>query len=197
MLKVALTGGIASGKTAVSDRFAALGIPVIDTDVIAREVVAPGTPGLAQVIAIFGEEVRRDDGSLARDRLRARVFADDAARRQLEGLLHPLIWQTTLERVKALDAPYCLLVIPLLAEGSRRDQFDRVLVVDCAPETQLRRLMARDHEDEDQARRILAAQASRETRLALADDVLVNDGDLTALDAQVAALHARYLRLAD
>ncbi len=196
VFKVGITGGIASGKTAVSDRFAALGVPVIDTDVLAREVVAVGTAGLQQVVAAFGEDILREDGSLARDRLREIVFADEDARRRLEGLLHPLIWDAARARIAALDTPYCVVVIPLLAEGGSVDRVDRVLVVDCDPSVQLQRLMQRDGATAESAQRILTAQASREARLAIADDVLVNDGDLHALDGEVAQLHARYTLLA-
>ncbi|MEO0422074.1 MAG: dephospho-CoA kinase [Pseudomonadota bacterium] len=195
-LKVGITGGIASGKTAVSDRFAKLGVPVIDTDLLAREVVEPNTEGLRQVVEAFGEAILRADGALDRPALRDLVFADEAARRRLEGILHPLIWQAAAARIQAVRTPYCVVVIPLLAEGGARKRVDRVLLVDCDPATQLERLMRRDGATEAAARRILAAQATREARLAIADDVIVNDGDLPYLDMEVARLHERYSALA-
>lgn len=196
VLVVGLTGGIGSGKTAVSNRFAQFGIPVIDTDLIARELVEPGQPALAEIAAEFGADCLNDQGCLDRARLRERVFADDAGRRKLEAILHPRIRAVARNRIAALSTPYCLLVIPLLAETGMTDLVDRVLVVD-APETeQIRRVMARDQINEAQARRILAAQARRDQRLALADDVLENSGELTKLELPIAELHQHYLRLA-
>lgn len=196
MLVIGLTGGIGSGKTAVSDRFARHGAPVVDTDQLARELVEPGQAALAEIVAHFGPGCLDDAGRLHRARLRERVFADAEGRRRLEAILHPRIRTRVRERVAALTTPYCVIVIPLLAETGKMDLMDRVLVVD-APETeQIRRVMARDRVSETQARRILAAQAGRAQRLALADDVLENVGDLEALDRQVAFLHQRYLALA-
>jgi dephospho-CoA kinase len=196
MLRIGLTGGIASGKSTVERLFAAYGIPIIDSDVIAREVVAPGTPGLAQVRARFGDEVLLADGGLDRRALRRLVFADPAARRDLEAIVHPLIRSAMAERSAAAGGPYQINVIPLLVEGGRRATLDRVLVVDCPEALQIERVMQRDHITEAEARAILAAQVSRSERLAAADDVIVNDGDAAALQAQVDALHAKYLRLA-
>lgn len=196
VLVVGLTGGIGSGKTAVSDRFARLGAPIIDTDLLARELVEPGQPALAEIVADFGADCVDESGRLRRDRLREQVFADPASRRRLEAILHPRIRGLTRQRIAALHAAYCLVVIPLLVETGMTDLVDRVLVVD-APETaQIRRIQARDGVDEAQARRILGAQAHRQRRLALADDVVDNAGDLAELDRQVAALHQRYLALA-
>ena len=193
---IALTGGIASGKTAVSDRFAALGVPVVDTDVIAREVVAPGQPLLARIVDHFGDTVLDEDGALDRRALRDIVFTDAAARRALEGLMHPAILAETRRRVAALAAPFVVVVIPLLAEIGRRDWVDRVLVVDAPPSAQLARLQRRDGVSREQAEAALAAQASREARLAIADDVIVNDGTLeellAAVDRQFAAYRERY-----
>ena len=191
--RVGLTGGIASGKSTVARLFGALGVPVIDTDVLAREVVAPGQPLLAQIAARFGANVLAPDGSLDRATLRALVFADPAARADLEQLTHPAIRALLEERSAALGGQYQILVIPLLVETARRTPVDRVLVVDCSEALQIRRLQARDGSTLEQARQMLAAQASREARLAAADDVIVNDGDLGAVRDQVAELHARYL----
>ncbi|MBS0375455.1 MAG: dephospho-CoA kinase [Proteobacteria bacterium] len=195
-LRIGLTGGIASGKTAVAAAFARRGVPVIDTDQLAREVVEPGRPALAAVVAAFGAGVLGADGRLDRRQLRAIVFADAARRRELEAILHPAIRAAMAEAVAGLRAPYVVLAIPLLVETGGRDPVDRVLVVDCPPELQVARLMARDGETVDAARAILAAQASREARLAAADDVIDNHGTLEALEAAVAQLHERYLALA-
>lgn len=196
MLTVGLTGGIASGKTAVSDRFACYGVPVIDTDVIARELVEPGQPALTEIAAEFGPECLDSAGRLNRAALRAQVFADTAGRRRLEAILHPRIRAVAQERIATLTAPYGLLVIPLLAETGMTDLVDRVLVVDVSEAEQIRRVMARDRIDETQARRILAAQASRSQRLALANEVLENSSDFESLELRIADLHQHYLRIA-
>lgn len=194
---VALTGGVAAGKSAVTRRFAALGVPVHDADVAAREVVAPGSEGLAAVVAAFGDGVLDAEGRLDRPAMRRRVFADPAARQALEGIIHPRVRQWLHERALADTAPYCLLAIPLLAENIAHYRWvDRVLLVDAPVEQQLARLIARDGIDGALARRMLAQQARREERLALAHDVIDNSGDETALDESVAALHQRYLALA-
>jgi dephospho-CoA kinase len=198
--RIALTGGIASGKSTVANLFAARGAVLIDTDVIAREVVEPGQPALQAVVEAFGPEVLASDGRLDRRRLRETIFADPAARRRLESILHPAI-RAEMERqsrAAAMARPdaYQLLVIPLLAEGGRWDHVDRVLVVDAPEALQVERLVARDVVTEEQARASLRAQAPREARLAIADDVIRNTGRLDELEAQVAALHARYLALA-
>lgn len=196
MLRIGLTGGIASGKSTVERLFAAHGVPVIDSDVIAREVVAPGTPGLALVRARFGDAVLLEDGSLDRRALRRLVFEDPTARRDLEAIVHPLIRRAMTEQSAAAKGPYQINVIPLLVEGGRRAGIDRVLVVDCPEALQIERVMQRDQVTEPEARAILAAQTSRSARLAAADDVIVNDGDAAALQAQVDALHAIYLHWA-
>jgi dephospho-CoA kinase len=195
-LVVGLTGGIGSGKTAVSDRFAALGVPVIDTDVIAREVVAPGQPALEEIATAFGPACVGPDGNLDRAELRRQVFADDERRRRLEAILHPRIRAVALERVAGCRAPYLILVIPLLVESGMGDLVDRVLVVDVPESVQIRRVMQRDQVDEAHARAILTAQAGRERRLASADEVITNDGDLDALSMAVEKLHKRFMELA-
>lgn len=195
-LRIGLTGGIASGKSAAADAFAALGVPVFDADLAAREVVEPGQPGLARVVAEFGEGVLDRDGRLDRPALRQRIFADPAARRRLEAALHPAIWARLESRAAAAGGPYHVFVIPLLVEGGSTAAVDRVLVVDCPVETQLRRLRERDGESEAGARAMLAAQANRADRLAAAHDVLDNDGSPEALRAQVAALDRSYRELA-
>jgi dephospho-CoA kinase len=196
VFRVGLTGGIASGKSTVARLFEALGIPVIDTDVLAREVVAPGEPLLAQIAARFGAGVMAADGSLDRKALRTIVFADPAARADLEQLTHPAIRARLEALSEVLGGPYQLLVIPLLVETGGRTPVDRVLVVDCSEALQIRRLQARDGATLEQAHQILAVQAKREARLAMANDVIVNEGDLGAVRDRVASLHATYLKLA-
>jgi len=195
-LWIGLTGGIASGKSTVADLFAKLGATIIDTDVIAREVVMPGQPALTEIHEEFGDSIMDSDGTLDRAALRTLVFADDSARRRLEAILHPRIQRATLRQTQQAGGAYQLIVVPLLAESPLKSYVDRVLAVDCAENTQIRRLLERDAGTEEQARRVLAAQSSREERLAIADDVISNDGDLADTSAQVAALHEIYLSLA-
>ena len=193
---VGLTGGIASGKTTVADQFGELGAVLIDTDVIARQVVEPGTEGLTEIAATFGKDVLQEDGSLDRRALRAVVFAEDAKRRELEAIVHPRIRDETMRQMLEFGGPYQIIVVPLLAESPLQHAVDRILVVDCAEEVQLARLLARDNENEAQARRIIAAQTPREERLAIADDVIENDRDLDYTRQQVATLHQKYMELA-
>jgi len=195
-LRIGLTGGIASGKSTVAAMFAELGVPVIDTDVIARQVVEPGEPALREISDAFGPAVIAADGSLNRPAMRALVFADAAARQRLEAILHPRIREQTVQQANAADGTYQLIVVPLLVESPLREFVDRVLVVDCDEATQIQRLLARDAESEDQARRMVAAQSSRAGRLAIADDVITNDGGFDATLRQVGALHRQYSRLA-
>ena len=195
-LVVALTGGVAAGKSAVTRRFEALGVPVHDADVAAREVIAPGSEGLAEVVSAFGADVLDDRGQLDRPSMRRRVFADPAARRRLEAIIHPRVRAWLRERALTDSKPYCLLAIPLLAENIAEYRWvDRVLVVDVPESVQLARLIARDGVDETLARRMIEQQASRADRLALADDVIDNRGDESSLDQAVAQLHRRYLAL--
>ena len=196
-IRIGLTGGIASGKSTVADLFADMGITVIDTDVIARQVVAPGTPALDEIRSTFGASVLQTDGTLDRGAMRQVIFSDDAARLRLESILHPKIHDETVRQAGAATGDYMIIVVPLLADSALRDQMDRVLVVDCDETVQIERLLARDTETEDQARRILAAQASREQRLAIADDVIENNSTLDAITTQVSALHDRYVALAN
>ena len=193
---VALTGGIASGKSAVAARFAARGAGVIDADVVARELVAPGQPALAEIVAAFGAQVLDADGALDRRALRERVFADAAARKRLEAILHPRVRVALRERAMAIEAPYALLVIPLLVESGHYDWVDRVVVVDAPRAMQRTRLIARDGIDASLADAMLDAQASREQRLAIADDVIDNDGVPADLDRAVDALHECFVELA-
>ena len=196
---IALTGGIASGKSEVERRFRALGVQVADADIAAREVVEPGTPGLAEIVAAFGPEVLGPDGTMDRPAMRRRVFADDAARLRLEAIIHPRVRASLRKACEAAPGPYAIAAIPLFAEAGPEAYapwVDRVLVVDVPVEVQLERLLKRDGIDEALAWRMIRAQATREERLAVADDVIANDGPLDALDGVVAALHGQYLALA-
>jgi dephospho-CoA kinase len=195
-LLIALTGGIASGKSAVAELFAKLGVPVLDTDQIARDVVEPGTPTLAKLIAEFGADILDASGRLDRARMRERVFNDPAQRKRLEAITHPAIREELAARSARAKGDYQVHVIPLLIEGGRGDAYDRVLVVDASERDQLQRLTARDRTTHQQAEQILAAQASREDRLAAADDVIVNTGTLEDLQEFVQTLHRNYSLLA-
>ena len=196
MLIIGLTGGIGSGKTVVSDRFAALGVPVIDTDLISRQLVQPGQPLLQTIVREFGESYLNGSGHLDRSALRRLIFSDPQARRKLESILHPAIRRETQNQLDRLDADYAILVIPLLVESGADYPIERVLVVDTPESRQIERVMQRDGAGRETAENILKSQASREQRLQLADDVIINDADLPALIAAVDKLHARYLQLA-
>lgn len=192
---VGLTGGIGSGKTAVSDRFAELGIKVVDADVCARVVVEPGRPALAQIVDHFGPEVLQADGSLDRARLRQIVFANEAERKWLESLLHPLIFEEMWSQLQSANSPYAILVSPLLVEAGQNAICQRILVVDVPEDVQLARTMARDANSAEQVKAMMASQASRDARLAKADDVITNDSSLESLWQQVDQMHQRYLAL--
>lgn len=196
---VAITGGIASGKSTVASLFADLGRTVIDADVLARELVEPGRPALAEIAARFGDAALQPDGCLDRGWMRAHVFADPEARKALEAILHPRIRTEMQQRANNAPGPYALADIPLLAEGGGRAAYPwlaRILVVDAAHALQLARVQARDGSSAEQAATVLAAQVPRAARLAIADDVIVNSGPLSALKAVVAALDFRYRALA-
>ena len=195
-LRVGLTGGIASGKSTVADMFAELGVPIIDTDVIAREVVAPGQPALDDIRERFGERMIDASGNLDRGAMRKEIFADENARLDLEAILHPRIGEEAQRQADAANGPYQVIVVPLLTTSRLIDFVDRVLVVDCDEDTQLQRLLARDAETLEQARRILEAQAAREDRLAIADDVVTNNGSLRQLRKAVSRLDRYYRQLA-
>ena len=194
MLKIGLTGGIGSGKSAASARFADLGAEVIDTDRLSRELVEPGQPALREIIAAFGEGMLDTQGRLDRGLLRERVFGDAAARKRLEEILHPRIRDAMLARAEDSTAPYVVFVIPLLFEAGQRALVDRVLVIDVPEPLQRARVAARDGFDDAQIAQILAAQVDRATRLSGADDVICNDGSIAELHAAVDRLHHQYLR---
>lgn len=193
---IAVTGGIASGKSAVCEAFARLGRTVVDADIAAREVVAPGSSGLARVVEEFGPAMLTAAGELDRASLRARVFAEPEARRRLEAILHPLIRERLHQQALAAPAPYVLVAIPLLAEAREPYSWlSRVLVVDVPRSLQVSRVMQRDRIDRDQAMQILAVQATREARLRIATDVIVNDADFAQLDRMAQRLDQRWCRL--
>lgn len=194
---VGITGGIGSGKSTVERRFAALGVDIVDTDRIAHELTSPGGAAIEPIRAEFGDRVIAADGRLDRDAMRSLVFDNASARARLEAILHPLIGEQSRARIAAARGPYTMLVVPLLVEkGNWKGRVDRVLVVDCPRETQIDRVMARNGFPRAQVEAILAAQASREERLAVADDVIDNGGDESSLDAAVDELHRRYLAMA-
>ena len=193
---VGLTGGIGSGKSIVADAFAERGIDVTDTDRLAHGLTAPGQAGYALVLEAFGTAFRRPDGTLDRARLRARVFADDDARTRLEAILHPLIREAAAREITGWTSPYGILVVPLLLERAGASRVDRVLVVDCPEEVQIRRVAQRSGLSDAEVRAIMATQLPRAQRLARADDVLDNSGPLSAIATQVDALDQRYRALA-
>ncbi len=204
-LRIGLTGGIGSGKSEVSRLFAECGATVIDTDIISRELVEPGQPALQEIIHTFGTEVLDTEGRLDRHQLRSQVFTSPEKRHQLESILHPRIRTRALELAHTADTPYCLLVIPLLAEtGTGREgrpgdsgyPLDRILVVDAPTEKQIERVAARDHLSRQEIEAILNSQSDRNQRLAIADDVIVNDGDLDHLKVEVMQLDRQYQQLA-
>lgn len=196
-LLVGLTGGIGSGKSTVADRFAALGVPVVDTDEVSRELTAAGGAAIPAIRAAFGDAAIDAAGAMDRTAMRERVFADPQARQRLEAILHPMIAGETQRRLAAAEAPYRIVAVPLLVEtGHWLRRVDRVLVIDCPPEVQVARVMRRNGLPEAQVRAVLAAQATREARLAAADDVIDNAGSPDALDAPVRRLDAQYRALA-
>ena len=193
MFRIGLTGGIASGKSTVADVFTELGVAVVDTDAVAREVVAPGEAGLEAVATEFGPDILLPNGELDRRALRSIVFRDPQRREALESILHPLIRARTLQVIDSLEAPYVVIVVPLLLETGFAELVERILVVDCPEAQQLERLRQRDDVGESEAQAMLAAQTDRQTRLARADDVIDNSGSIESTRAQVKALHERYL----
>jgi len=193
MLTVALTGGIGSGKTQVSDYFVSLGVPVIDTDIISRQLVEPGQPALEKITESFGHQLLFASGQLDRAALREIIFNDATARKKLEDILHPAIREKVQHQLQALSFPYVIIVIPLYVETGQFLKTDRILVVDCPQEIQKKRVLARDNVSMEQLGKILEAQVTREQRLAVADDIIVNDADIETLQHKVRQLHEQYL----
>jgi len=196
-LVVGLTGGIGSGKSAICREFERLSVPIIDAYVVARDVVAQGSQGLADVVAAFGKAILAPDGTIDRGKLRQLIFEDDTRRADLEAILHPKIRDRIDDQLAAVTSPYCILCVPLLIEKGGYENVDRVLVVDCPTEIQAARVLERDHLTRKQVDAIMRTQATRELRLRLADDVIDNSAGLEALRAPVEALHAQYTALAD
>ncbi len=196
MLKIGLTGGIGCGKSTVSTLFEELGIPVIDADIIARDLVTPGTPALTQLEQVFGKQIILQDGTLNRPKLRDVVFSDPQQKKQLESILHPLIYARIKQELKLLNCAYCILSIPLLLETKMTDLVDRILVVDCPVETQIERVNQRDGLSRERVISIIASQISREQRLTSADDIIDNSKSPSQLAEQVKKLHNLYLKLA-
>ena len=196
MLIIGLTGGIGSGKSTVADYFAQQGVPVLDADLLARELVAPGSPALGEITAVFGPEILLTDGGLDRGQLRQRIFADASQRRRLEAILHPRIYAEMRRRTRSLHAPYCIWVIPLLLETGKTALVDRVLVVDSPETLQRKRALSRHGMDSATLDAIMRSQAARPERLRAANDVIVNNADLGQLRQRVVDLHHRYLDLA-
>lgn len=195
-MRIALTGGIGSGKSEASAHFNQLQVPLLDTDVLARELVTPGQPALAEIVTLFGREILDQQGCLNRSKLRQLIFSDQNQRKALEQILHPRIRERSIEWSQANDAPYCILVIPLFIESALAYPVDRVLLIDVPTELQAQRVQQRDHLNKADIDAILAVQASRDERLAAADDIIVNDGTIEMLHARVDRLHERYLELA-
>jgi len=192
-LVVGLTGGIGSGKTTVANGFSALGVPVIDTDQLARELVEPGQPALNEIIATFGSEAITADGHLDRDYMRQLIFTDSERKSQLEAILHPRIRQRIRTLLADIRSPYCIVVIPLLLEARQMDLVDRILVVDLPENEQLTRVAARDSLSDNAVMAIINSQTDRNTRLAAADDIIVNDRGMSELTGSIQKLHRRYM----
>ena len=195
MLVIGLTGGIGSGKSTVAELFRKRNVPVIDTDIIARELVKANQPALTEIIKTFGNNVITSNGELDRKQLAKITFHDEQARKKLEQILHPRIRESMLAQINAISAPYVIAVIPLLIETGQLDLVDHILVIDCPEEIQIQRIKQRDHRDDQQIKEILRAQASRADRLSVADDVIENQQDISNLDAKIEELHQKFLHM--
>ena len=196
MFTVGVTGGIGSGKSSAADQFRQLGVPVIDADVVARQIVEPGMPALQEIINAFGESVTNDWGELDRAALRKIIFSDSSRKSQLEAILHPRIYDEILRLLSELSTPYAIVVIPLLAESKREYPLDRILVIDVPSDVQISRVTTRDDQSTEEVERIISSQASRHSRLAIADDVIDNIGSKDDLYERVDAMHLTYLEYA-
>lgn len=196
MLKVGLTGGIGCGKSTVCNLFAQHGIPIIDADIIARQLVEPGQPALCVLAEKFGTDILNLDGSLDRAKLRTMVFADAEKKRQLDDLMHPLVYDRINSEMNVLSGDYCIVAVPLLLETGKAEMFDKILVIDCSVETQIQRVSCRDGLDREQILRIIATQISRDERLKMAHEVIDNSTTLTQLAKQVEKLHNSLIFLA-
>ena len=196
-LVIGLTGGIGSGKSTVAGEFSKLGVPVLDTDQLARELVTPGQPALQEIVAHFGSRVLHDDGTLDRAYLRTRIFSDSTDKQALEAILHPRIRQRVHQWLATITSPYCIVVIPLLLETQQTDLVDRILVVDAPEKEQLKRVAARDGLSHNVVAGIMAAQADRKTRLSAADDIIVNDAGVDSLLERTRELHMHFMDISN
>lgn len=196
MLKIGLTGGIGSGKSTVCRLFSELGVPIIDADIIARQLVEPNSPALEKLVAQFGKQILNPDSSLNRAYLRDLVFSDKNKKAQLDQIMHPLIYDEIEQQINGLNSPYCIIAIPLLLETQQMQRVDRIVVVDCNADTQLLRVVSRDQVKPEQVLSIIASQMSRQQRLSFADDVIDNTCSPAHLAEQVKRLHNSYNLLA-
>ena len=194
-LHIALSGGIASGKTYVSDKFSSLGVDIIDTDIIAHEIVLPGRSALEEITDIFGKSILQKDGTLNRKLMRKIIFEDSKKRLILESILHPKIQNEVKNKITSLNGPYQIIVVPLLAKSPILKQVNRVLIIDCDEKKQLKRLIKRDEISTKLANQIISSQSDRKERLSIADDIILNDNDFDSLDTQIMNLHRYYLDL--
>ena len=200
MFVIALTGGIGSGKTTVSEIFKSKNIPIIDTDIIAKKLVEQGKPAYAEIIKVFGEKILTKDKNINRQALRQLIFSSDKKRLQLENVLHPLIWNEVNSQLSLITAPYCIVVVPLLIENLSQVKpilFDRILVIDVEEQIQINRVQRRDNCDDSIIKNIMKSQVSRQTRLDAADDFIVNSNNLDSLNEKVEQLHQQYLKLSE
>ena len=198
MLVIALTGGIGSGKTTVSEIFKLKNIPIIDTDIIARQIVEQDKPAYIEIIKIFGKEILNKDNNINRQALRKLIFSSTEKRLQLESILHPVIWQEVKSQLSSLTSPYCIIVVPLLFENLTKItavKFDRILVIDTKEEMQIKRSQKRDNSDIEVIKNIMKSQVSRQTRIDAADDIILNTENLDSLNEKVNSLHQQYLKL--
>jgi len=194
-LVVGLTGGIGSGKTTVAEGFSALGVPVIDADQLARALVEPGQPALNEIITVFGDACITPDGQLRRDHIRQRIYSDNSLKSRLEAILHPKIRQRIKTLLSEIKTPYCIVAIPLLLETQQTDLVDRILVIDTPEKEQLERVAARDGLSDNTIMAIMQSQTDRNTRLAAADDIIMNDSDLESLTDRILELHTHYMEI--
>jgi dephospho-CoA kinase len=195
VLRIALTGGIGSGKTTVSSIFEKLGVPIIDSDIISRDLVKPGQPCLTKIINEFGNEILTEQNTLDREKLRSIIFDDDVAKSNLESILHPSIYKELDSQISKINYPYCLVVVPLLIETNAMKHFDRILVIDTDKDLQVKRTQKRDNSSEIEVKKIIDSQISREQRLKYADDIIENTLTIEELNETVKQLHTKYIEL--